>query len=222
LTVVALLVGLGTWQIQRLHEKEALIAARQAQMSAPAIELPTGVDPAALEYRRVTLAGRFLHDRELYLGGRPHRGVVGFGVVTPLALSDGRQILVHRGWVPPERKDPERRPEGLAEGTVALEAVVRTGGWKGSDWFRPDNVPRDNYWHWVDLPAMARHAGLEAPVLEVYVDAVEDAPGGLPIAVPPRIQLRNDHLQYAFTWYALALALLIIYLIYHTRRDTPA
>lgn len=217
-----MLVGLGTWQVQRLHWKEALIAARQTQMSAPAIALPATVDPVDLEYRRITLTGRFLHDRELYLGSRPHRGVVGFGVVTPLVLSDGREILVHRGWVPPQRKDPERRPEGLVEGTVTLEAVARTDGWKGSDWFRPDNVPRDNYWHWVDLPAMAQHADLETPVLEIYVDAVVDAPGGLPIAVPPQIHLRNDHLQYAFTWYTLAFALLVIYVIYHTRRDTPA
>jgi surfeit locus 1 family protein len=221
LTGVALLVGLGTWQIQRLHWKETLTAARQARMSAPAIELPATIDPITLEYRRIMLTGRFLHDRELYLGSRPHGGVVGFGVVTPLVLSDGREVLVHRGWVPPERKDPGRRPEGRVEGIVALEAVVRIGGWKGSNWFRPDNVPRDNYWHWVDLPAMAAHAGLEPPVLEIYVDAVVDGPGGLPIAVPLQIHLPNDHLQYAFTWYALAFALLIIYLIYHTRRDTP-
>jgi surfeit locus 1 family protein len=222
LTGVAVLLSLGTWQIQRLHWKEALIATRQAQMSAPAIELPATVDSADLEYRRVTLTGRFLHDRELFLGGRTHGGVVGFGVVTPLELADGRVILIHRGWVPPERKDKIRRPEGLVDGTVTLEAVVRTGGWKGSKWFRPDNAPANNAWIWVDLPAMAAQASLEAPVLEVYVDAVDDAPGGLPIAVPPQIHLRNDHLQYAFTWYALAFALLIIYLIYHTRRDPPS
>jgi surfeit locus 1 family protein len=154
LTGVAVLLGLGTWQIQRLHWKEALIATRQSQMSAPAIELPATPDPADLEYRRVTLTGRFLHDRELFLGGRTHGGVVGFGVVTPLALSEGREILVHRGWVPPARKDKSRRPEGLVDGTVTLEAVARTGGWKGSDWRR--RSWRSTWTLWTTPPAACR------------------------------------------------------------------
>jgi surfeit locus 1 family protein len=221
LCALTVLLGLGTWQVQRLHWKEALIAQRQARGGAPAIALPAVLDdPAALEYRRVALAGRFLHDQEMYLGNRMHRGRVGYAVMTPLLLDDGRQLLVERGWIPMDRRDPASRAEGQVAGRVALEAMLRVGGWKGRDFVRPDNQPAENFWFWVDPPAMAAQAGLERPVTEVYAVALAgNAPGGLPIPAEARVTLRNDHLGYALTWYALAVVLLIIYVIYHTRRD---
>ena len=228
LAALTVLLGLGTWQVQRLVWKDALIAERQARASAPAIPLPAVIEaPEVLEHRRVTVTGRYLHRRELYWGGRPRRGVVGFGVVTPFVLADGRGLLVHRGWVPPERKDPETRAAGQPAETVELEAVVRRGGWKGSPWFRPDNAPADNYWHWIDVPAMAARAGLAHPISEIYLDLLGAAPGGAasggwPIAPAAQSAIVNNHLEYALTWYALAVALLVIYVIFHsTRKRAP-
>jgi surfeit locus 1 family protein len=220
LPVLAALIGLGTWQVQRLHWKEAQIAERQARSSAPAIDLPREfADPQALEFRRVALTGRFLHDREMYLSGRTHKGQVGVHVVTPLVLADGRGLLVDRGWVPMARKDPASRPDGQVAGVVTLEALLRTGGWKGSRTFRPGKRPDENLWFWIDPEAMAAWAGLENPVTALYaaVGAAE-TPGGLPIGGRSRVTLRNDHLQYALTWYALAVALVVIYVAYHRRR----
>lgn len=217
------LVGLGTWQVERLHWKESLIAERQSRSKGPAIALPAEIaDAAALEFYRVRVTGRFLHDRELYLGARSHRGRVGYNVITPMALEDGRTILVNRGWVPGERKAPENRAEAQIEAIVALEGLLRTGGWKGYDFVRPDNRPEENFWFWIDLPAMAAHAGLKRPVTALYVDAgPAENPGGFPIGGQTRIDLPNDHLEYAIIWYALAVALLVIYLLSQSHPADP-
>lgn len=221
LAALAVLVGLGVWQVQRLHWKEALIETRTARLGQAAIALPAAFeDPAALEFTRVALAGQFRHDRELYLGARTRKGKVGVHVVTPLVLADGRSLLVDRGWVPLARQDPATRPTGQLAGPVTLEAILRSSGWKGWGITRPENDPDRNLWLWTDLPAMAAAAGLDDPITAVYAQAVDTAPpGGLPMAVEAAINLRNDHLQYALTWFALAVALLVIYLIYSYQRE---
>ena len=215
-----MLAGLGTWQLQRLDWKTDLIAERQARSQGPAIALPRVIeDPAALEYTLVEVTGTFLHDKEMHLGARTRRGNVGFDVVTPMRLDDGRDLLVDRGWVPLEKRGPANRPQGQIEGSVTLQGLVRTGGWKGYDFVRPENTPEEDFYFWLDLPVMAARAGLENPVTEVYLAAgPEPNPGGFPIGGQTRIEIPNDHLQYAITWYALALALAVIYFLFHYRR----
>ena len=218
---LALLLALGTWQVQRLHWKNALIVKLEARTSAAPMPLPAEiVDPEALEFRPVRLAGRFRHEREIYLLGRVHRGRVGVHVVTPLVLDDGRAVLVDRGWVPSTRKLPETRAEGQVAGPVTVLGHLRRGGWNGYQFLRPDNQPGENAWLWPDLPAMAAFAGLPRSVTELYVVAGPAAnPGGLPIGREVKVKLRNDHLQYAIIWYALALALLVVYVLQQSQPE---
>ncbi len=213
------LLAMGTWQLQRLYWKEALIAERTSRMTAPAVALPDDLAaPASLEHRRIRVTGRLLHEHELYLGSKTHRGQVGFRVVTPFELTDGRLLLIDRGWVPVDRRDPARRSAGQLEGQATLEGVARRDGWKGNLWFRPDNQPERNYWFWVDLPAMAARIGRADLITQIYLEAAEtDLPGGLPKGRPVSVTLRNDHLQYAITWYALAFALAVIYVLFSCR-----
>ncbi|HEY5598665.1 MAG TPA: SURF1 family protein, partial [Kiloniellales bacterium] len=172
LLAVLLLVGLGTWQMQRLAEKRALIAELAARLDQPPAALPATIpDAAALEFVPVRLRGTFLHDRELYVGARPYRGEVGFHVVTPFVLEDGRTVLIDRGWVPGARRPPETRAAGQVSGTVTAEGLIRSGGWKGYDLFRPANRSAENEWLWMDLPAMAARAGVGDALTTVYVAA---------------------------------------------------
>ncbi len=220
-TLIAL-IALGLWQLERLEWKESLIFERQSRSQAPAAHLPDGLDqPHGLEFQAVRVRGRLLHDNELYLAARALNGRVGLHVVTPLALDDGRILLVNRGWIPEGRRGPATRPEGQVRGDLELTGLVRLPGWKGPTWLVPDNQPDENIWFWVDPPAMAEAAGLQSVISEVYVDAgPAENPGGLPVGGQTRIELPNDHLQYALTWFALALSLAVIYVIYHLRRDT--
>ena len=217
--VLAGLVVLGAWQVQRLHLKEGLIAERQARSTAPAMALsdPLGA-PEELVFTRVRVRGEFRHERETYLVARTLAGSPGLHVVTPMILEDGRALMVDRGWVPESRKDPSTRPDGQVEGPVVLEGLLRTGGWTGPSWLMPENLPGENLWFWVDPPAMA--AGLDRPVLEVYLDAgPAENPGGWPKGGQTRVSLPNDHLGYAITWFTLAIALAVIYVIYHLKGE---
>lgn len=212
------LVGLGTWQLQRLSWKTELIAYRQAQLAAAPVTLPddvSGEGTAAFEFRRVTVSGAFLHDREIFLAAT-RQGKVGFRVITPIRRPGGAVVLVDRGWVPAEARDPSRRAEGQIEGPVSVEGVVRSGARRG--WFTPDNDPARNYWFWFDLPAMAAFAGIEAPRFVIEAGPAPN-PGGLPMGREMRVELRNEHLEYAVTWYCLALALAVIFVL--SQRTRP-
>lgn len=221
---VLFMVSLCIWQVQRLYEKEAMIAERHERSEAEPIALPPmGADIAAAEFRRVTLNGRFDHAREFYLAARSQNGNVGYWVVTPLVLGDGGgAVLVNRGWVPNEKKAPETRAEGQLAGDVAFDGIVRQP--QRQSWFQPANEPKNNVWFYLDPAEMAASSGL--PVRQdLYLDAVKtDVPGGFPLGGQTRITLPNDHLQYAITWGSLALALAVIYFIssYNGGKGMPA
>src|SRR5262245_31459370 len=216
--VFIVLVGLCVWQVQRLHWKQELIAEREQRVAAEPIALPAeGVDPATVEYRRVRLEGAFRHDKELFLGARSLNGNVGYQVLTPFELADGGAVLVDRGWVPVERKAPERRAEGQLAGPLTLDGIVRLA--PGQAWMQPDNEPGQNMWFFVDLPAMAAASGVTFRT-DLYVDAgPAENPGRYPVGGQTRIELPNDHLQYAITWGLLAAALAVIYVLYHLKLE---
>lgn len=215
-----MLLGLGVWQLQRLEWKEDLIARIEARLDQAPIALPEAFSEAAdLTYMPVAVEGRYLHERELYWGSRLRDGELGFHVVTPFELTDGRQVLIDRGWVPRDRKDPETRREGLIEGCQRIEGLLRKGGWSGFPGFAPANDPDANLWLWPDLDAMAAAAGLSRPVTGAYIDAAAGQhPGDFPEGGRTRVAFKNDHLSYAITWFGLAAGLAAIYLLFGLRR----
>ena len=215
---IILMVGLCIWQVQRLHWKEGLIAERESRVSAEPVALPAaGVDPAGMEYRRVRLDGSFRNDKELYLGARSLNGNAGYQILTPFALTGGGTVLVDRGWVPVERKAPQSRAEGQLEGNRAVEGIVSVP--HGQAWMQPDNEPNKNMWFFVDLPAMAAASGVDLRT-DLYVDdGPAENPGKYPVGGQTRIELPNDHLQYAITWGLLAVALADIYVLYHLKLE---
>lgn len=228
---VLVLLGLGSWQLDRLAWKTELIDGIQSRLATPPATLPALLFEAdgsleSIQYRRVRLAGTFLHDAEMYLAARSMNGNPGYHVVTPFRLTGDGVVMIDRGWVPYERKEPSQRPAGQIAGEVTLDAVVRVPR-PEKNWLQPDNEPQNNMWFWVDLPAMSAHAGIADEAAPVYVEAATaETPGGFPIGGQTRVNLPNDHLQYALTWYALAVILVVIYVVYHrqptTRPGQPA
>jgi surfeit locus 1 family protein len=216
-----LLLALGSWQIQRLHWKEGLIAQRQAAISAAPTAAPSTLEEArGMEFRHVTDEGVFLHDREIFLGATSEAGRQGYQILTPLLEPGGRFVFVNRGFIPAELKDPAKRAAGQIAGTVQVRGLLRLPPAESPAWFLPDNQPDLNYWFWVDLPAMSAAAKLDPDrVAPFYIDAdASPNPGGWPKGGVTRLALPNDHLQYAITWFSLAVALMVIYFLSH-RRD---
>jgi surfeit locus 1 family protein len=222
LVAVAILMTLGTWQVQRLTWKQALIETATTRSAAPAGPLPVPetwerTDFDTLDYTPVSLTGRFLHDQELYVyaplsdpNGR--FGGSGVWVMTPLELTDGHFVLVNRGFVPDARRNPATRAEGQIAGTVTIEGLLRRR--EPRDWLSPaDDVAR-NLWFIRDARVMARAIGLNpARVAPFTVDARASAtpPGGLPQAGETRLSFTNNHLNYAVTWYGLAVCAIAVY-----------
>ena len=211
------LVGLGTWQVQRLHWKEGVIAHREARLAMPPVSV--GEEPADedLAFRRARATGRFLHSREFLIVNRARGGRAGFDVVTPLRLGPADVIMVNRGWIPLDRADPDTRREGLVAMETAVTGILRKPG-KTSPWV-PDNEPARNVWYYADPEAMAAVAGLAGVRDTLLVADAKPNPGGLPAGRRPKVEISNRHLGYALTWYGLALVLVVIYFVFHWRRE---
>jgi surfeit locus 1 family protein len=211
-------LSLGVWQMARRAWKRDIldrIATNQATAPLTLDELLKG-DPLRFEYGRVRVSGSFLHDKEFHLAARSRGNDVGIQIVTQLRTDEGQIVLFDRGWVPSEKKDPAKRAEGQVAGTVKLVGVVRRTQIQHQ--FAPDNVPDKNVWFTVDVPLMRKVAGGRSnPALDTFfleADATPN-PGGLPIGGQTQLDIPNDHLQYAITWFLLALALIGVYLSYH-------
>lgn len=218
LPILVFSLALGFWQIERREWKRDIldrIAHNQATQAVSFDDL-VKADPLLHEYGKVRVAGTFLHDKEFHLAARSLRNKVGMQIVTPLRLDDGRIVLFDRGWVPSEQKEGASRAAGQLGGKVELTGVVRRNQIQRQ--FAPDNAPDKNVWFHVDVPLMRKLAGGKPdPVLDTFfleADATPN-PGGVPIGGQTRLDIPNDHLQYAITWFAIALALAGVYLAYH-------
>lgn len=214
----ALLIGLGKWQLDRKIWKENLIATITARSSAPPESLPLPaawphLSQATDEYRRVRFSAEYLIDRQalVYTAGsafRPDVSGAGYWVFTPARLAGGGIVVVNRGFVPFDRKE-------LASGgqrapiKVDITGVLRWPETRG--FFTPDDDPQQNIWY-VRRPRVIAAAKGWGTVAPFYIDQENPQPaGGWPRAGKLVVALPDNHLQYALTWFALALGLIGIY-----------
>jgi surfeit locus 1 family protein len=191
------------WQVERRAWKLALIAQVEARIHAPAAPLPKRVEWGRINarddaYRHVRATGSFLHDRETLVQAVTEQGA-GFWVLTPLRTSEGL-VLVNRGFVPPEKRDPASRPAGR-EG-VTLSGLLRVSEPGGA--FLRANDPAGGRWYSRDVAAIAGARGL-ADVAPFFIDAdAKPNPGGYPVGGLTVVRFSNNHLVYALTWFGLA------------------
>lgn len=225
---LAILVTLGTWQVERLHWKQGLLADIAERRAAEPVSLAEIERSAAagddIEYRRVSLSGVFDHTRERHFFAT-FEGQTGFYIYTPLTLADGRTILVNRGFVPYEMKEPQSRTAGEVAGEQTLTGYARTRLSGKPSMLVPDNDLAKNIFYWKDLDAMAASTGISSVLpFFVDVDASVKNPGGWPRGGVTQFDLPNNHLQYAMTWYGLAVALLAVVfgMWWRSRKPAPA
>ncbi|MGB8819030.1 MAG: SURF1 family protein [Rhizobiaceae bacterium] len=215
LAVFAALMALGTWQVRRLAWKEALIATIEARIHQPPRPFETWykTEPGT-DYWPVTVSGTFRHQSERHFFAT-HQGASGYYVYTPLETAPNAFLFVNRGFVPFDRKDPATRNEGQTAGQVTIEGFARPVLTEKPSTQVPDNDPSKNIFYWKDLAAMKSSAGLPqgATVIDAFVDADAAATpqSGLPQGGVTIVNLPNNHLQYAVTWYGLAAALTAIW-----------
>jgi len=223
---IAILIGLGVWQLDRKTWKENLIAAMTTRLAREPADLPPRDRWAQLlaereEFDRVGFPAEFLPGQEalVYSAGsafRPDAKGPGYWVFAPARLAGGSLVIVNRGFVPLDRKDPASRAQGEPHGSVDIVGIVRWPETRGL--FTPADDIKDNVWYLRDIKAIAaaKHWQSVAPF---YVEQESPLPpGGLPQAGKLIVNLPDNHLEYAITWFGLALALAGVYLVWLTRR----
>lgn len=227
LVAFVILLALGTWQVQRLHWKEAILHTIDQRMHAAPVPLAEVearfASSGDVDYVPVTVRGTFVHAGERHFFST-WEGASGFDVYTPLRLEDGRYILVNRGFVPYALKDAAKRAAGQVEGEVTITGLARNPLPEKPSSMIPDNDPAKNIFYWKDRDTMAATAGLPEGyrLVPIFIDADKTPnPGGLPVGGVTLIDLPNNHLQYAVTWYGLAAALAGVLLVWLWRQARP-
>jgi len=209
LAAFAGLLWLGTWQLHRRVWKLALIASVDERVHAPPAAAPgpqiwPQVDAAHDEYRRVRVSGTFLNDRETLVQATTALGG-GYWVMTPLQTRQGFTVLINRGFVSPDRREPANRAAGQIGGETTVTGLMRMSEPKGG--FLHTNYPAGGRWYSRDVLAIAAARGL-SDTAPYFIDADgQPNPGGWPVGGLTVISFPNSHLVYAITWYGLALLL---------------
>jgi surfeit locus 1 family protein len=194
-------VALGIWQLQRLEWKRALIARVDSRIHAPALPPPARSDWPKVnaerdEYRHVAIAGRYLRGRETRVQALTELGA-GDWVLDPLQTADGI-VLVNRGFVP-----DGARPLPPPAGPATVRGLLRINEPGGG--FPRRNQPAQDRWYSRDVAAIAQARGLSG-VAPYFIDATATpADPGWPRGGLTVVRFRNQHLQYALTWFGLAV-----------------
>jgi len=212
-------IGLGTWQVERKAWKEGLIGTLERRLSAQPSALPPREQWARLdatdgEFRRVKFSATFIPGAEVlvYASASALRSDVsgqGYWIFAPARTSSGALVVVNRGFVPEGRQDPATRAAGEISDSVEMVGAMRWPEPRGT--FSPADEPGRNLWFVRDQLAMAAAKGWgEVAPFFVELEAPKP-PGGLPHPGALTVNLRNEHLQYAITWYGLAVVVVVMF-----------
>jgi surfeit locus 1 family protein len=212
------LIGLGKWQLDRREWKLGIVERIETRIHQEPISLDAALrrwrQSPDIDYTRVRLAGRFLHEHERHLYGIVG-GQAGWKIVTPLQTASGEIVLVDRGFVPNSLKLPASRQSGQIGGVADLTGLARVS--QPRNQFAPDNDAAANRWFSRDMPALT--ASLPRDLADKAAPFIIEAeaapiPGDWPRAGVTMLQVSNRHLEYALTWFALAATLLIVFAVY--------
>jgi cytochrome oxidase assembly protein ShyY1 len=225
--MVMLFAGLGVWQLQRRVEKHALIAALTERLAAAPGSLPppsqwSALTPATDEFRRVSFAATYerLPDAMVYSSGSAVREDIsgpGTWAFMPAALPSGETIVINTGFVQNTMQDRSQQDRAVKP-LIANEPVMLTGYIRfpeAAGVLTPQENPAKRLWFTRDHLAMARALGWGGdgrPVAPFYIDLEQPVPAsGTPKPGPLEVHLKDDHMQYAITWFALAGAVVIAF-----------
>lgn len=227
LTAVALvvLIGLGTWQAQRIAPKKQLINSIEVGLAAAPSPLPVHLDdPATVAYRRFSFDGTASAEAPVRVFGTNLKGSAGYHLYKPVVREFGRAVIVNFGWVPFEL---ETMPP-LPSGPVSLQGVLMENPVAGS--FTIENDSENGNWYFADVHEIAVHYGLNSKDyyhFRFFADHSGE-PRALPRGSQVRVDIPNNHFQYMLTWFGIAAALIGVYIAFGYKRakenipeDTP-
>jgi surfeit locus 1 family protein len=204
--MLLVLLGLGTWQVRRLHWKEGILAQIARAEAAPAKPLQANPEP----YTKVQVTGRLRNDLAASFGAdvrdTPAGTVLGTQLIVPLVRDNGETILVDRGWV------PNLQSTIPAKGDVTVEGYVHPGDTPGM--FSATDSPATREFYTLDPSAIGAALGLHNVAPFILIAMGPTPPNGYPDPAKHLPRPPNNHLSYAITWYGLAAALVVIFIVW--------
>lgn len=203
--MLLVLIGLGTWQVYRLHWKERILAAIAAAEAAPPVPLPPNPAP----YMKVSVTGRFAFDDAAQYGAevRDTRAgpTLGFFQVVPLMRQGASTILVERGWIPEKREQPLDDPAG----EVTVTGYVRPGD--VPHWFSPADDEATRQFFTLNPRRIGAAVGVTNVAPFILIALGPSAAQAYPAPAQHLPRPPNNHLSYAITWYGLAVVLVVMF-----------
>ena len=201
---ILVFVALGSWQIVRLNWKNNLILEIENSLKNPPVEL---TNSNVENYLKIKTSGSIDLEKQIYLYNLNDTGTPGFEVINPILIND-TNYLINRGWIPFEKKNSQEInvfDENDIIGTLKLQGRKNI--------FKPDNDLEENYWFSLNREDILKFTGKEFSKYIIYLN------GNYQVPKPKKItaDISNNHQKYAFTWFSLAISILLLYLYFRKK-----
>lgn len=218
LIAIIILISLGNWQLNRLSQKEDFIQTIETNIKNPPITVNT-ISNNIKPYAKIELEGNFLENKNIFLYGRrsasPEKD--GYYLLSPFKTIDNDILLISRGWIPQSTKDHFSEYEQSTE-TIKIIGITLPN--ENKSFLAPENDKEKNIWFNIDLNMAKEVVGTNITSFYLMQIDSKDLPnGGKPLSTKHLNKVRNDHMEYAITWYSLAACLFILFLIYGRKKD---
>ena len=211
---LVVLISLGNWQLDRLSQKEYFIQTIETNIKNPPI-----ITDNIGHYEKIEFEGTFLKNKNIFLYGRrsasPEKD--GYYLLSPFKTLNGDVLLISRGWIPQSTKD---NFSDYNQQTDTIKIIGITLPHEKKNFLVPENDRKRSIWFNIDLMMAKEIIGINVTNFYLMQIGSEDLPdGGKPLSTTHLNKVRNDHMEYAITWYSLGACLLILFFIYGRKKD---
>ena len=206
---ITIFCALGTWQLYRLQWKLELIKEISFGLESDSIEYSRAINK---NYQRVNAIGKFDFNKQIYLYSLNEKGKPGYDVVTPFTTNRNENILINRGWITKELKgNPIINPKEKTEQKIIglLREIYKP------NMFKPDNDLKNNVWFSINLEDFKKLTGIQ---FSKFVIFLENDQVRIPLPKKISIDVPNNHLKYAITWYAISISIIFYYLYFRRKK----
>jgi len=203
---ITLFCSLGTWQLYRLQWKQDLINQISEGLNSVPIQYSQNINK---NYQRVTLVGKYNFKNQIYLYNLNKKGQPGFDVITPFETLNKENVLINRGWIKKEFKNNPR----INSFSKNIKGLLKESNKKNI--FTPENDLKENIWFSINLNEIQKLTGKKFNKFIVYL---EDEKINTPKPKEITIDLPNNHLKYAITWYSISISILFYFLYFRKKQ----
>ena len=206
---VTIFCALGTWQLYRLQWKLELISEITFGLDSSPIEYSNSIEK---NYQRVSAKGKFNFDKQIYLYSLNDNGKPGYDVITPFRTNKNENVLVNRGWIKKELKNNPIINKNIEDEQKIIGLLRKI---YKPNIFKPDNDLKNNIWFSINLEDLKVNSGER---FNEFVIFLEDNQAKTPIPRKISIDVPNNHLKYAITWYAISISIIFYYLYFRRKK----